>query len=200
MTTVPAIAELDMTLRRLVYGNQPIHDIASLVIELVENSIDAGATSIAIRVSSTGRQYVSVQDNGHGINPSGHDKLAFHYYSSHALDIHEALHPPTLGFQGVALADIRKLSKKLFIESHSRGNGYTLTFEEGNPSPHAQYTGKAAQGTRIVVTQPFFADQARADHLADQPAAEMRKLIEIMHLYAFNYEGIRWQFMQEGKQ
>jgi hypothetical protein len=88
--------------------------------------------------------------------------------SHHTTDTEEVM--ITFGFQGLALADIRRLSKQLVIKTNDRTVRWTLTFTEGNPVSEAVRLGPDGQGTDIIIIQPFFADQVALSGLPTTPA------------------------------
>ena len=143
---------------------------AAVVKELVENSIDAGATRIDIRLEAAGRQLIEVVDDGQGMS-SADLRLAFHRHATsklRSLDDLSALQ--TLGFRGEALASIAAVSR---VEAASRrrdgGEGFRVVIEGGITI--VARTAGSPVGTRISVSRLFFNTPARLKFLR-QPATE----------------------------
>ncbi|WP_316978398.1 DNA mismatch repair endonuclease MutL [Shumkonia mesophila] len=136
---------------------------ASVVKELVENSIDAGARQIDVVVRDGGRTFLSVADDGCGMGPD-ELALAVERHATSKLPDDDLTHIATLGFRGEALPSIGAVSR-LTLTSRPRGadSAWTLVVEGGSkdgPRPAAQ-----PPGTRIEVRDLFFATPARLKFL-----------------------------------
>jgi DNA mismatch repair protein MutL len=136
---------------------------ASVVKELVENSIDAGARQIDVVVRDGGRTYLSVADDGCGMGPD-ELALAVERHATSKLPDDDLTHIATLGFRGEALPSIGAVSR-LTLTSRPSGadSAWTLTVDGGRkdgPRPAAQ-----PPGTRIEVRDLFFATPARLKFL-----------------------------------
>ena len=156
------ITLLDIELANQIAAGEVIERPASVVKELVENSIDAGATQIDIFIFEAGRKKIIVQDNGSGI-PQSELELAF---SRHATSkIHSAFdlfRIKTLGFRGEALPSIASISK-VFVETAIKGSsGASATIINGDFKIEAS---AASQGTKIVVEELFYNTPARLKYL-----------------------------------
>jgi DNA mismatch repair protein MutL len=143
---------------------------AAVVKELVENSIDAGASRIDIRVEGAGQRLVEVIDDGHGMGASDL-RLAFQRHATSKLRSLDDLHGlQSLGFRGEALASIGAVAR---IEAASRsregGGGYRVVIEGGILT--VSRTAGVPAGTRISVSRLFFNTPARLKFLK-QPATE----------------------------
>ncbi len=136
---------------------------ASVVKELVENSIDAGARQIDVVVRDGGRTYLSVADDGCGMGPD-ELALAVERHATSKLPDDDLTHIATLGFRGEALPSIGAVSR-LTLTSRPRGtdSAWTLTVDGGRkdgPRPAAH-----PFGTHIEVRDLFFATPARLKFL-----------------------------------
>ncbi|MEN8236493.1 MAG: DNA mismatch repair endonuclease MutL [Pseudomonadota bacterium] len=136
---------------------------ASIVKELVENSIDAGATQINVVMRDGGRSFLQVQDNGNGMNRADLE-LGVERHATSKLPNEDLFNIQTLGFRGEALPSIGAVSR-LKISSNTRGqeNGWTLSVEGGNKSDLSPCVHPA--GTTIEVRDLFFATPARLKFL-----------------------------------
>ena len=76
------LKRIDAVTVRKIYSGQVIVDVQSAVKELVENSLDAGATKITVRLVDHGLQCIEVNDNGSGIKKENHEKVALHHWTS----------------------------------------------------------------------------------------------------------------------
>ena len=159
-----------MTIRRLPEGTvnriaagEVIERPASVVKELVENAIDAGAARIEIDIAGGGREFVSVSDDGCGMDP-GELLLAIERHATSKLPDDDLLHIKHLGFRGEALPAIGAVSR-LVLTSRASGaeHAWSLAFnagEVGEPAPAA-----LPRGTRVEVRDLFFATPARLKFL-----------------------------------
>lgn len=170
---------------------------ASVVKELVENAIDAGAGRIEIVVEAGGRKLVQVSDDGEGI-PAGELELALARYATSKLQSAQDLFEiDTLGFRGEALASIAAVSR---LEISSRmpeaSTGSRLSVEGGK-------TGKpksigAPQGTVVRVCDLFFNVPARLEFMRTE-STERRHISTLVTRYALAYPDIAFSLRQEDR-
>ena len=169
----------------------------SVVKELLENSIDAGATEISIKIEQAGKKMIEAIDNGEGISYEESD-IALKRYATSKISSSEDLEKiQTLGFRGEALASIAAVSR-FMIESRSENQeiGFNSVIEGGDE------TGKKpigrSVGTLIRVEDLFFNVPARLKFLK-KDITERRLISLIVSRYALFYAGIRFSLFQEGK-
>jgi DNA mismatch repair protein MutL len=158
-----AIRVLPETVINRIAAGEVVERPASVVKELVENSIDAGARQIDVVVRDGGRTFVSVADDGSGMAPD-ELALAVERHATSKLPGDDLTHIGTLGFRGEALPSIGAVSR-LTLTSRRRDAdaAWTLTVEggrKGSAKPAAQ-----PPGTRIEVRDLFFATPARLKFL-----------------------------------
>ena len=169
----------------------------SVVKELVENSIDAGATTINIDIREAGRQQIQIADNGQGI-PSDELPIAFRRHATSKLQTADDLNAiATLGFRGEALAAIASVSQ-LTIVSRAAGApaGVRLSLEAGQVI--AQDTVGAPEGTVISVDRLFFNMPARLKFLKSN-STEKKLIDELVTRYALAYPHIRFRLAHNGR-
>lgn len=169
----------------------------SVVKELVENSIDAGATAITIDVRAGGSQLLQVADDGQGI-PAGEMELAFRRHATSKLaSVDDLAAIRTLGFRGEALASIAAVSQ-LTIVSREQGQeaGVRLVLEGGELLSRA--TTGAPQGTVIAVENLFYNVPARLKFLKTV-GTEKRLIDEFVTRYALAYPQIRFRLSQDNR-
>ncbi len=168
---------------------------ASVVKELVENSLDAGAKQITIHVREAGQRLVEVSDDGCGI-PTDELVLSTERHATSKLSSPEDLFQiETLGFRGEALASIGSVSH-LTITSRTAGSstGARLHVEGGKPDPVV--TVGAPVGTSVMVEDLFYNVPARLKFLK-HPSTERRHIDELVTRYALAYAGVRFQLYQD---
>jgi DNA mismatch repair protein MutL len=170
---------------------------ASVVKELVENSIDAGATDIKIEIHQGGRRLIRVIDNGEGISAND-AQLAFERYATSKLEkIDELSHITTLGFRGEALPSIAAVSQVTVITRAKGEEMGTLLRLEGGRLVRHEGRG-AAQGTVVTVENLFYNTPARLKFLRSQ-ATEGRHVSELVTCYAMAYPRLRFDLVSEGR-
>ncbi|MGH2537538.1 MAG: DNA mismatch repair endonuclease MutL [Candidatus Promineifilaceae bacterium] len=170
---------------------------ASVVKELVENALDAGARAIRIEVRQGGRQLVQVADDGAGIHPQELE-LAFQRHATSKLESAEGLNAiHSLGFRGEALAAIAAVSQ-LTAVSRPAGEaaGLRLAFEGGKL--RGQETVGAPQGTLISVANLFYNLPARLKFLKSIPT-ERRLIDETVSRYALAYPEVRFRLTHDNR-
>ena len=94
-----------------IQSGQVIVDLCSVVKEVVENSLDAGATSIEVRFKNHGLDSIEVQDNGKGIAPEDFETIALKHYTSKLSSYEDLSSLDTFGFRGEALSSLCAVSK-----------------------------------------------------------------------------------------
>jgi len=168
-----------------------------VVKELLENSIDAGATEISIRIEQAGKKCIEVIDNGEGI-ASKESNIAIKRYATSKISSSEDLEKiQTLGFRGEALSSIAAVSR-LMIESRSENNETGFNFViEGGDEKGRKPIGRSV-GTLIRVEDLFFNVPARLKFLK-KDITERRLISLLVSRYALFYAGIRFSLIQEGK-
>ena len=144
----------ELTINKIAAG-EVIERPASVVKELVENSIDAGATKIDIEVKNGGISYIRITDNGNGIAPDDIE-IAFEKHATskirNAEDIENVL---TMGFRGEALASIAAISRvEMFSRKPDAAEGYKIVIEGGRVIQKGEFGCPC--GTTIVVQNLFY--------------------------------------------
>ncbi|MEW6580918.1 MAG: DNA mismatch repair endonuclease MutL [Chloroflexota bacterium] len=171
---------------------------ASVVKELLENAIDAGATSIVVEIERGGQRLIRVSDDGTGI-PAAEAALAFARHSTSKLRTVDDLNAiTTLGFRGEALASIAAVSRtRLVTRFHEEQIGTELLVE--GSELRAERPAGAPVGTVVEVKNLFFNTPARLKFLKSE-STERRHITQLVTRYALAYPRIRFQLIQEGRE
>ena len=165
--------------------------------ELLENSIDAGATEIRVEVKEGGRRLLRVTDNGHGI-PAGEIPLAFERHATSKLATVEDLnHIATFGFRGEALYSIAAVSQLTLTSRHTDEHFGTTVRVEGGTVRDLARAGSPV-GTAVSVEHLFFNMPARQKFLR-APATEAGQIAAIVQRYALAYPERRLSFVNDGR-
>ena len=171
---------------------------ASVVKELLENSIDAGASDIRVEIREGGRRLIRVADNGSGI-PEAEVALAFARHATSKLeDVGDLERIATLGFRGEALASIASVSEvTVLTRPRAQAMGQLLRVDAGKI---VRQEGKGSPaGTVVTVEHLFRSVPARLKFLR-QPQTETGHIHAAITRYALAYPEIRFVLTAEGVQ
>lgn len=171
---------------------------ASVVKELVENSIDAGAREIRIEVVGGGRGMIRVADDGCGI-PAAEVELAFQRHTTSKLtSADDLLHIRTLGFRGEALASIAAVSRVTCATRAVDEEVGTLVRLEGGEMVSRRAIGRPP-GTTVTVEDIFYNVPARRKFLRSE-ATERRHIDAWVTRYAIAYPALRFILVHDGRE
>ncbi|MFQ6676007.1 MAG: DNA mismatch repair endonuclease MutL, partial [Fidelibacterota bacterium] len=192
------IHRLDSDVRNKIAAGEVVERPASVVKELVENSIDAASTRIEIIVRGGGNVSIQVVDNGEGM---GEDDLilAFDRHAtsriSTAQDL-ERIH--TLGFRGEALASIASVSRVTALSTPDGSQeGHRITVTHGRASDPEP--APISAGTSVTVQDLFFSVPARRKFLKS-PQTELRHIIHTVRRYALSCPGIAFRLVSDDQE
>jgi DNA mismatch repair protein MutL len=188
---------LDEHTANKIAAGEVVERPASIVKELCENSIDAGATSITIEIKNGGISYIKILDNGSGIAKDDVE-IAFEKHSTSKIRSAQELHSiMTMGFRGEALASIASVSKvELVTRMAGDSEGSKIVVEGGNVTP-IQDAG-CPVGTSIKVRELFFNTPARYKFLK-KDYTEAGYIEDVVSRLALGYPGISFKFINSGK-
>ncbi|MFN3534972.1 MAG: DNA mismatch repair endonuclease MutL [Desulfatiglandales bacterium] len=180
-----------------IAAGEVIQRPASVVKELIENSLDAKATKIEIALVDGGLKSVSVRDNGCGMSPEDLRLSVERHATSKILDTEDLFRISTFGFRGEALASIRAVSK-LTIVTREEGaeTGYLLHVEGMNPI-HLEPVG-TIQGTHVEVQDLFFNTPVRRKFLKGANA-EFKYILEWVVRFGFAHPQKRFSLNKDGQ-
>lgn len=170
---------------------------ASVVKELTENSLDAGATTISISVADAGRTLIEVADDGHGI-PAGELELAAaRHATSKLIQSDDLFHIRSLGFRGEALASIGSVSQMSITSRVESANEGARLKVDGGITSKVEKVG-APVGTVVRVENLFYNVPARLKFLKTD-TTERRAIDSLVTRYALAYPNVRFK-ITDGKQ
>ena len=170
---------------------------ASVVKELIENSIDAGATSVQIKLEEAGKKLIEVSDDGCGI-PSSEIPLAVSRHATSKLTTAADLFSiHTLGFRGEALASICSVSRTTITSRFEEEKTGSKLIVEGGKAGELQKVG-VPRGTVVKVEQLFYNVPARLKFLKSD-RTEKRLINELVTKYALVYSDIRFSLRYDKK-
>ncbi len=170
---------------------------ASVVKELVENALDAGATHLEIRLESGGKAWIEVADDGSGM---GRDDalLAFdRHATSKIASFSDLERVATLGFRGEALASIAAVARVELTTAEQPGEGQRVSIEGGRVRVAEPFS--RPRGTTLEIRSLFFNVPARRKFLK-APQTELRRCLEVVQGYALARPEVRFQVYHENRE
>lgn len=195
---MPHINILDKQTAELIAAGEVVERPSSVVKELVENSIDAGATSIVVEIKNGGISYIRVTDNGCGI---AHDevKIAFLRHATSKIANPDDLDKiGTLGFRGEALASISAVSRVLMLTKTKESLSGTSVSLEGGEVLEV-YEAGCPNGTTITIRDLFYNTPARMKFLK-KDVTEGNSVAGVLDRLALSHPEISFKFIRDGKQ
>ena len=198
MIKMPHIQQLSAHVADLIAAGEVVERPASVVKELLENAIDAGATAVTVEMQNGGMTYLRVSDDGCGIS-SDELPTAFLRHATSKLRTAEDLSAiGTLGFRGEALAAIAAVSR-LDIFSRPRGaqSGATLHLEGGVPGEVAD--AGCPEGTSVIVRDLFYNTPARLKFMK-RDSAEATAISGLVAHLALSHPNISFKLIKDGEE
>jgi len=180
-----------------IAAGEVIERPASVVKELVENALDAGASHISISIEGAGRTLIAVTDNGCGISEEEMPLSVERHATSKLRMADDLFHITTLGFRGEALASIGSVSRLTMTSRTRNENQGTRIRVEGGKTRPIQPVG-APTGTFIRVEDLFYNLPARLKFLK-KDTTERRLMNNLVNRYALAYPNVRFNLLQEGR-
>ncbi|KAI8824179.1 putative DNA mismatch repair protein pms2 [Fimicolochytrium jonesii] len=175
-----------------ICSGQVVLDLATAVKELVENSADAGATSIEIRLKEHGADAVEVVDNGRGIPPDDYAALALKHWTSKIRDFEDINSVSSFGFRGEALSSLCAFAKVVVT---------TCTEEQGHVGVKLEYDSRGrlvstvpaprSRGTTVTLSDLFHNLPVRLHEFKRNLKKEFAKCVGIVQAYALISTGVR---------
>ena len=192
------ILRLDHELIGKIAAGEVVESPASAIKELVENSLDAGATCITVEIRDGGISYLRVTDNGRGIR-SRDVRMAFERHATSKITKSDdlfALH--TLGFRGEALASIAAVSKLTLTTRSVHEETGTRAVNEGGEIKGITEAA-SPQGTTIVARELFYNTPVRLKFLK-KPSTEAAKVAEMIARLILAHPDVSFRLIHNGKQ
>ena len=190
------IKALSEDLRNKISAGEVVERPASVVKELIENSIDAGSTEVSVVVEKGGHQTIQVRDNGHGMTPDQLPSSILRYHTSKIATLDDLFSINTLGFRGEALASIASVSEMSILSSNGTGEGAELPIIDGQAGdilPAAQIGG-----TEITIRNLFYNTPARKKFLKT-PRTELRKIVDVVRRFGLAFPEISFKLMSDDR-
>ncbi|MDA1330369.1 MAG: DNA mismatch repair endonuclease MutL [Chloroflexi bacterium] len=188
---------LPQDLASQIAAGEVVERPASVVKELIENALDAGASQINVRIEGAGQQLIEVTDDGEGIPAEELPMAVARHATSKLVAVEDLQHISTLGFRGEALAAIGSVSRLTITTRIADSSvGSQLRVDGGNLREMSAVG--AAVGTQILVEDLFFNVPARRKFLKHDNT-ERRRILVLVTRYAFAYPQVRFALDMEGR-
>ena len=193
--TIPHIQQLDPHVADLIAAGEVVERPASVVKELVENAVDAGASAVTVELQNGGMRLIRVTDDGCGIAREELPTAFLRHATSKLRAAEDLASVGTLGFRGEALAAIASVSR-VEISSCRRGEtGASLRLEGGIAEPVRD--AGVPEGTTIAVRDLFFNTPARLKFMK-KDSAETAAVNGLMQHLALSHPEISFRFIKDG--
>jgi len=194
---VAPIRKLSPGVAATIAAGEVVERPSSVVKELVENALDAGASKITIDLSDGGKALIRVEDNGSGMSASELPLAVESFSTSKISEVEDLSRIRTLGFRGEALASIRAVSS-FTIRSCARGSevGRELVFKADDLLSDGPVVRNP--GTEVTVEHLFFNLPARRKFLRSGPS-ELRRILGIIQAYALAFPETAFALRESGK-
>ncbi|CAG08289.1 unnamed protein product, partial [Tetraodon nigroviridis] len=174
---------------RLLSSSQVITSVVNVVKELLENSLDAGASNIDVKLENYGLERIEVRDNGHGIKAADTAVMAVRHFTSKICTHEDLGHLETYGFRGEALGSICAVAEVTFVtvttktEEEDISTQYTLNLTGGIVSQKPSHLG---QGTTVSVLRIFKTLPVRRQYYSStkKRKEELKKVQDLLLAYA----------------
>ncbi|XP_061823445.1 mismatch repair endonuclease PMS2 [Nerophis lumbriciformis] len=186
-----AIKAIDKHSVHQICSGQVVLTLATAVKELVENSIDAGATNVDVRLKEHGIELVEVSDNGKGVEEANFEALTLKHHTSKLRDFSDLVHVDTFGFRGEALSSLCALSELSVVTCHESSSvGTKLVFDHKGHLvqrlPHPRQ-----QGTTVSLQQLFLTLPVRHKEFQRNIKREFTKMVHVLQSYCIISTGVR---------
>ena len=190
---MPHIQQLSPHVADLIAAGEVVERPASVVKELLENAIDAGAQSVTVEMKNGGMTYLRVSDDGCGIAPSELPTAFLRHATSKIRSVEELVQIASLGFRGEALSSISAVAQIEMITKTPDALTGTRYVIEGGAEKANEEVG-APTGTTFLVRNLFYNTPARQKFLKT-PVTEANAVTSVVEQLALSHPGISFKYM-----
>ena len=194
--TPPTIVQLDDKTIGLIAAGEVVERPAQVVKELLENSVDAGATRVNLEIQRGGFDLISVTDNGHGIPEYELTLAVTRHATSKLTDASDLAAIGTLGFRGEALASIGAVSHLKVASRPKSSEGRAIIVEDGDV--HKAEPEGMAEGTKIEVRN-LFANQPARLAFQRRAATETAQVVDVVVSHALCNPQVSFRLTVDGR-
>ncbi|SHF53429.1 DNA mismatch repair endonuclease MutL [Ornithinibacillus halophilus] len=190
------IVQMSDALANKIAAGEVVERPASVVKELIENSIDANSTWIKVDVKEAGLEEIKITDNGDGMAAEDCERAFLRHATSKIRNENDLFHVRTLGFRGEALASIASVSRLTVKTSQGDHAGTFISLEGGKIVEKKK--SDARKGTEITVSNLFFNTPARLKYMKTIHT-ELGHITDLLNRLALSHPNIRFEATHNGK-
>ena len=195
---MPKIIQLSPHVANLIAAGEVVERPASVVKELLENAVDAGASQVTIEIRDGGMTFLRVTDNGCGMSPEDARTAFLRHATSKLRNPEDLAAIGTMGFRGEALAAIASVSRiDLMTKTPGAISGTSIHLEAGNITEESE--AGCPDGTTIIVRDLFFNTPARMKFMKSD-TVEGSRVTAAIQLQALAHPEVSFRFLRDGKQ
>lgn len=187
---------LSAELSNKIAAGEVVERPASVVKELVENSLDAGSTNIKIIIKEFGIEQIRIIDNGSGISDDDLERAFLRHATSKISEDYDLFHIKTLGFRGEALASISSVSRVTIKSCAGEAQGKMLVLEGGKVTSEEYYA--PIKGTDLSVENLFYNTPARLKYLRNAHT-EQANITNVIYKFALSYPNVSFELHVDDK-
>ena len=187
---------LSAELSNKIAAGEVVERPASVVKELVENSLDAGSTNIKIIIKEFGIEQIRIIDNGSGISNDDLERAFLRHATSKIREDYDLFHIKTLGFRGEALASISSVSRVTIKSCAGEAQGKMLVLEAGKVTNEEYYA--PIKGTDLSVENLFYNTPARLKYLRNAHT-EQANITNVIYKFALSYPNVSFELHVDDK-
>ncbi len=195
---MPKIIQLSPHVANLIAAGEVVERPASVVKELLENAVDAGASKVTVEIRDGGMTFLRVTDNGCGMSAEDARTAFLRHATSKLRSAEDLAAISTMGFRGEALAAIASVSRiDLLTKTPGAISGTSLLLEAGNITEESE--AGCPDGTTIIVRDLFFNTPARMKFMKSD-TVEGGKVSAAVQLQALAHPEVAFRFLRDGKE
>ena len=187
---------LSAELSNKIAAGEVVERPASVVKELIENSLDAGSTNIKIIIKEFGIEQIRIIDNGSGISNDDLERAFLRHATSKIREDYDLFHIKTLGFRGEALASISSVSRVTIKSCAGEAQGKMLVLEAGKVISEEYYA--PIKGTDLSVENLFYNTPARLKYLRNAHT-EQANITNVIYKFALSYPNVSFELHVDDK-
>lgn len=185
------IKAIDKTTVHRICSGQVVLTLATAVKELVENSLDAGATSVDVRLRENGAALLEVADNGKGVEEHDFEGLTLKHHTSKIQDFGDLVGVKTFGFRGEALSSLCALSDLTITTRHASAHvASKLTYDHNGTLTSKSATSRQV-GTTVTLQGLFSTLPVRHKEFVRNIKREFNKMVQVLYSYCLISTGVR---------
>ena len=195
---MPKIIQLSPHVANLIAAGEVVERPASVVKELLENAVDAGASQVTVEIRDGGMTFLRVTDNGCGMAPEDARTAFLRHATSKLRTADDLAAIATMGFRGEALAAIASVSRiDLLTKTAGAISGVSLRLEAGQITEESE--AGCPEGTTIIIRDLFYNTPARMKFMKSD-TVEGSRVTAAVQLQALAHPEVAFKFFRDGKQ